>query len=140
MYTRAISMIIGTHWFNLVSSDPDSESELSTNPNWYEVHYPINSLSDIYSTHTELSEKQLHLDQASFDLEENNEINATIGQLSVSLPELLGKLTFTLDSNGQTDSTPPVSLDENGTLRALVQFDYEGHSEIYLDITVSDRF
>ena len=126
------------NWFGVVTSDPDAEfEELSGNANWFEIHYPITAINDIYSNHSGLSENQLYLNQNIFEILENNEVNSSVGQLSVSLPELFGELNFCLNDYLQQ---LPVSVDTNGTIKALESFDYETDSSFYASVTVIDEF
>ena len=126
------------HWFDVVTEDPDAEfEEFSGNANWFEIHYPITALADIYNNHSELSVEQLYIKPNVFEIFENNEVNSSIGQLSVSLPELLGEINFGLDDYLQQ---LPVSVDANGTIKALESFDYETDSILYATVTVIYEF
>ena len=128
------------HWFDVVTEDPASESEHSGNPNWFEVHYPINSLSELYSNHSVVGEEHLHFKDSEFEVMENNDVNASIGQLEVSLPKLLGNLSFTITSSSQGDNGSPVHVYDNGSLTLSKSLDYETQSEYSINVVVFDEF
>jgi hypothetical protein len=71
---------------------------------------------------------------------ENNDINLTLDSLSLSLPELLGDLNYSVSSISQSEVQLPLSVDQTGNIIIHNKVYYDTQSQITFNVTAFDQF
>ena len=78
--------------------------------------------------------------QNEFNMTENNELNITIGNVQLRLPELFGDLSYSVEEFGETNQQLPVSVTNDGNIIVNQSMDYESQAELSFYLTIGDEF
>jgi hypothetical protein len=129
------------HWFGLSTYEPNSDEEIP-HRDWREHHFNLSNITigDVYSTFPQIGLDHSLFTTSEFSMTENNELNTTVGNVQISIPELFGHLSYTLQEMGQTNPQLPVSVTNDGNIIVHESFDYESQTELSFYLTIGDEF
>ena len=97
-------------------------------------------INDLFYDFPVVGDKQLFFTDTEFSLTENNDINASVGHILLSIPELLGDFSYSVTSANHTSQPIPASINQDGLITIPSSIDYEIQSEIRLGVSVVDEF
>ena len=129
------------HSFGIAAYEPNTEPE-QKHTDWNETFYGISdvNISKLYSDYPQIGRPQLFFTKTDFNMTENNDFNLTLDSLSLSLPELLGDLNYSVSSISQSEVQLPLSVDQNGNIIIHNKVYYDAQSQISFYVTAFDQF
>ena len=129
------------HSFGIAAYEPNTEPE-QKHTDWNETFYGISdvNISKLYSDYPQIGRPQLFFTKTDFNMTENNDFNLTLDSLSLSLPELLGDLNYSVSSISQSELQLPLSVDQNGSIIIHNKVYYDAQSQISFNVTAFDQF
>ncbi|MDA9119962.1 hypothetical protein N9J83_07450 [Opitutales bacterium] len=129
------------HLFQLPAYNPKVDEEIP-HRDWHEVSYNLahSQINDLFYDFPVVGDKQLFFTDTEFSLTENNDINASVGHILLSIPELLGDFSYSVTSANHTSQPIPASINQDGLITIPSSIDYEIQSEIRLGVSVVDEF
>ena len=129
------------HAFGIAAYMPNTEPE-QKHADWNETSFGISdvNISKLYSDYPQIGRPQLFFTKTSFNMTENNDFNLTLDSLSLSLPELLGDLNYSVSSISQSEVELPLSVDQNGNIIIHNKVYYDNQNQITFNVTAFDQF
>jgi len=129
------------HWFGLSTYEPNVDEEIQ-NRDWSEHHFILSNgtVGDVYSTFPQIGQDHSLFYKSEFNMTENNELNITIGNVQLRLPELFGDLSYSVEEFGETNQQLPVSVTNDGNIIVNQSIDYESQSQLSFYLTIGDDF
>jgi len=132
------------YWYNLFqlpAYNPKFDEEIP-HRDWHEIFYKLSNsnINNFYSDFPVIREKQLFFTDTEFSLTENNDINASVGHILLSIPELLGDLSYSVTTTDHKSQPISASINQNGLITIPGSIDYEIQTEISLGVSVVDEF